>query len=363
MSYFEKLNYSLSNEDTRVEHNLLKDDATRVFSICGSGARVLPLIAKNPAELDCVDLAREQLFLCELRLAAARALTNEEYLYFLGYRGGLFSISTGEDDRMKLFNKLELSAECREFWQSMSQWWLPRGFIFLGKWEQHFQKVGKIVRDYLRFDMWPIFEAHTMEKQLELFEKHWRPKFFSLILKLVANEWVFNKFLYKGHFAGASKHRTEARPPYQFLDEEFTRMFTTTLVRKNYFLQLLFLGGIYFEEALPIEAQPSTLDAIRRSKTKMNYRQENLLEVLKSSTYDFVSLSDTISYLPADAANQILQLLPSDTSSGAQVVIRSFLRAPNEVDSKGWRFESDLNRWARDLDTTGVYEFHIYTKE
>lgn len=367
MGYFENLNYTLSNEDTRVEHALLGEKANRVFSICGSGARVLPLIAKNPGQLDCVDLAREQLLLCELRLAAARKLSHEEYLFLLGYRGGLFATgdsprATTEDDRFELFKSLDLSDDCRRFWEEKREAWEPRGFIFLGKWESHFQKLGKLFRNYLRLDMRPIFEAHSMAEQLELFDKHWKPIVFSTFLRLVANEYVFNRFLYKGHFSGASHHRTESRPPYQFIDEEFTRLFTTTLVRKNYFLQILFLGGIYYEEGLPIEAQASTLAAVRKSKTKVNYRQENLLEVLKGSAYDFISLSDTISYLPDEAAGKILQSLPADTPSGSQVVIRSFLRQPALIDTSGWRSETEKNAWAQKLDTTGVYEFHIFSK-
>jgi S-adenosylmethionine-diacylglycerol 3-amino-3-carboxypropyl transferase len=361
--YFDNLNYTLSNEDTRIENYLLPDGASRVFSICGSGARVLPLIAKNPKELDCVDLAREQLFLCELRLAAAKKLSHDEYLFFLGYRGGIPSMTTTEDNRVEIFNTLELSDVTKKFWSDRSAAWAPRGFVLLGKWESHFQKLGRIFRNYLRLDMSPIFEAHSLSEQLELFEEHWKPFVFSTFLKLTANEFVFNRFLYKGHFAGASERRTESRPPYQFIEEEFTRIFTTTLVRKNYFMQLLFLGGIYYEEGLPIEAHAKTLEAIRKSKTKVNYRQENLLEVLKGSAYEFISLSDTISYLPNEAAGQVLQLLPSATPKGAQMVIRSFLRAPTEIDTKGWKAEPEKNRWAREIDTTAVYEFHIFTKK
>lgn len=362
-SYFENLNYTLSNEDTRVEHQLLKPNASRVFSICGSGARVLPLIAKNPKVLDCVDLATEQLYLCELRLAAAKKLNYDEWLFLIGYRGGIPGMTATDDDRYALFKELELSEDCKEFWESKRAAWAPRGFIFLGRWESHFQKLGRIFRNYLRLDMRPIFEAHSLSEQLTLFEEHWRPFIFSTFLKLVANEFVFDRFLYKGHFSGASKRRTESRPPNQFIDEEFTRIFTTTLVRKNYFMQILFLGGIHYEEGLPLEAQRATIEAAAKSKTKMNYRKENLLEVLKEESYDFISLSDTISYLPDEAASRILQLLPASTPKAASCVVRSFLRAPAEIDVSGWTRENEKNAWARELDTTAVYEFHIFSKK
>ena len=40
MNYFESLNYTLANEDTRVEYLLLKEKANNVFCIGGSGSRV-----------------------------------------------------------------------------------------------------------------------------------------------------------------------------------------------------------------------------------------------------------------------------------------------------------------------------------
>ncbi len=362
MSYFEDLNYTLSNEDTRIEANLLPEGADRVFSIAGSGARALPLIARSPKEIDIVDMSQEQLYLNELRWAAARALSHDEYLFFLGYRGGLPDGDPRGDDRMGLFTRLELGEECRRFWGERARHWLPRGFVFLGRWEGHCQKLGFLFRNVLRMDTRPIFEAHSLDEQLVLFRAHWKPLVFKGFLRLVANEYVFNKFLYKGHFSGAAERRTESRPPYQFLEEEFTRLFTTSLVRKNYFLQILFLGGILYEEGLPLEAHASTLEGVKKAKTKVNYLRGDLTGLLGKAPYDFISLSDTISYLPGGAAAGILQSLHKDTPAGSRVVIRSFLRAPGEVNAAGWTELEDENRKAAALDGTGVYRFHIYEK-
>jgi S-adenosylmethionine-diacylglycerol 3-amino-3-carboxypropyl transferase len=210
--------------------------------------------------------------------------------------------------------------------------------------------------------MRPIFEAHSLDEQRKLFEKHWKPRVFATFLKVAASEYVFNKFLYKGHFSGSTDARTEARSPSTFIEEEFTRIFKTTLVRKNYFMQILFLGGIYYEEGLPIEAQPMCLEKVRSSKTEVSFLTENLIEVLKRETYDFISLSDTISYLPHDLASSILQILPPNTKTGTQMIIRSFLRKPPGLNTEGWREEVELNEWAKKLDTTAVYDFDIFSK-
>lgn len=361
--YFSDLNYTLSNEDTRIEFDLLKESAGRVFSIAGSGARCMPLIARNPEVLDVIDMSVSQNYLCELRLQAMRTLTYEEYLFFLGYRGALQSGADGGDDRLALFQRLSLSNECRQYWEDRRSGWGPRGFILLGRWESHFQKLGFLFRDVLQCDFTKVFLAQSLSEQIELYEKHWPKVRWNAFIRLAASEYVFNKFLYKGHFSGRSDHKTEERPPSQFIMEEFDRIFRTQLVRKNYFMQILFLGRIVFEEGLPLEAHQATFEAVRKSKTRVNYLLGNLLEYLPREKYDFISLSDTISYLDARDANQILQRLNAQNAAGTRVVIRSFMRAPTEVDVQGWRELTEQNARAQSLDGTGVYQFHIFEKK
>lgn len=362
MTYFDKLNYTLSNEDTRVEELLLPENTGSVFSIAGSGARVIPLVAKNPKELSVIDVSINQLHLCELRLAAAKTFTLPEHLFFLGYRGGTFEGPSTGDDRMDLFKRLELSDACEAFWTRNAGLWMPKGFVYLGSWESHFIQLARIFRSVLRMDMLPIFESQTLEEQCEMVEKHWKPTLFRNFLRVVASEYVFNKFLYKGHFAGSKDRKTEARPPWQLLDDEFRRLFTTTLVRKNYMMQLFFLGKIHYEEGLPLEVQPATLGALKRSKTKVHYVQKDLVESLASKPFDFISLSDTISYLPDEAANAILQKLHPNCAPGSTLVMRSFLRAPQAIDERGWTPDATANAEAYELDGTGIYRFHIYRK-
>lgn len=360
--YFSDLNYTLANEDTRVEYELLKEGQRHVFSIAGSGARCLPLIAKNPQEITIVDMSPSQIYLVELRLAAMRTLSYEEYLFFMGYRGALVVGDDKGDSRYDLFSRLELSEACKEYWTTRAEGWSQKGFILLGRWESHFQKLGKLFRDQLKCDFSPIFYAQSLAEQKELFDYHWPSLRWSGFLRIAASEYVFNKFLYKGHFSGGKERKTDQRAPWEMIDQEFKRIFQTQLVRKNYFFQILFLGEIRFEEGLPLEAQRHVVDAVKKSSTRVHYQVGNLLEVLPAKPWDFVSLSDTISYLDPQAANQILQNLHVDTKSGSRVVIRSFLRAPQKMDIKDWKDCEEANRWAHQLDGTGVYQFHIFEK-
>jgi len=360
--YFSDLNYTLSNEDTRVEYDLLPEKVSRVFSIAGSGARCMPLIARHPKELDVVDMSVSQNYLCELRFQAMKSLSYEEYLFLMGYRGSLQSGSDLGNDRYEIFKKIELSSEAKKYWEERKAGWTSRGFILLGKWESHFQKLGFLFREVLQCDFSKVFAAQSLSEQIELYEKHWPHLRWKSFIRVAASEYVFNKLLYKGHFAGRSEAKTENRPPHRFVLEEFERIFKSQLVRKNYFMQILFLGKIAYEEGLPYEAHQEIFEKVKTSPTKVNYLLGNLLEHLPKKTYEFISLSDTISYLSQEDANQVLQRLHPDNKSGLQMVIRSFMRAPTSMDSSGWEDCQDKNQWAQKLDGTGVYQFHIFKK-
>lgn len=360
--YFSDLNYTLSNEDTRIEFDLLKEGANNVFSIAGSGARCIPLIARNPKKINIVDMSVSQIYLVELRLSAIKSFTYEEYLFFMGFRGALTQGEDADDNRYKLFKKLVLSAECSAYWADRVAGWQPRGFIALGKWEGHFQKIGNLFRDKLQCDFSRIFEAQSLEEQKSLFAKFWPEFRWASFLRIVASEYVFNRFLYKGHFSGAKEKKTDQRAPWEMIDQEFRRIFNTQLVRKNYFMQVLFLGGIKYEEGLPLDAQRHIFEAVKASNTKVVFQVGNLLNLLPEEPWDFISLSDTISYLDSKDSSSILQKLHSETPKGSYMVIRSFLRAPTSVNHDGWIDCVELNQKARMLDGTGVYQFHIFEK-
>ncbi len=360
--YFSDLNYSLANEDTQIEFELLTKNSDKVFSIAGSGARCLPLIARSPKELFIIDMSPAQIHLCELRFEALRSLTHEEWLFFMGYVGGLQNGKLDGDSRWDLFQKITMTLDTKKFWQERRRFWEPKGFILLGRWESHFQKLGVIFRNYLKCDFSAIFKAQSLQEQIELYNKHWPHLRWKSFLRILASEYVFNKYLYKGHFSGKSEHRTEERPPYQFVGEEFERIFKTQMARKNYFMQILFLGEIRYSEGLPLEAHTRIFADAKKSNTKIHYHVGNLLDLLPKNSYDFISLSDTISYLPPENANQILQTLHKETLSGSKIVIRSFMKAPTKINHSGWKLLKEKEDWAQKTDGTSVYQFHIFEK-
>lgn len=357
--YFQGLNYSLANEDTWVEYHLAPQNARSIFTVCGSGSRVTPLLAKNPEELHVVDLSDIQLMMFRLRVAAARNLTHAEYLYFLGYT----KASPSNTPRAMTIARLGLSESDLKHWRAQESTWKDEGFIYLGRWESHFMKLGRIFRKVSMSNLWPIFEARNMQEQKEAIDKYWKDNFFKYYTKVVMNEWVANKFLYKGHFAGGKSNKTMQLSAAEFVYREFSDLFANTWVRSNYFMQMIFLNRVAFPEAFPAECNEGVFEGIKSARSRIHFHQENLLNLMKHTPHDFYSLSDTFSYMSNDDVRTFLADLPKEVPAGTHMVIRTFMRKPSFEVSAPWVTDQRQNQDLARKDCTRMYEFTNLTKK
>jgi S-adenosylmethionine-diacylglycerol 3-amino-3-carboxypropyl transferase len=355
--YFQGLNYSLANEDTWIEYNLAPLGAKSFFSVCGSGSRVSPLLAKNPQEMHVVDLSETQLKLFRLRFQAARTLSYQEYLHFLGYTN-----SPDQENRSHIIEKLKLSSEDLHHWKAQEHLWQKAGFIYLGKWESHFMKLGKIFKKISFSDLGPVFAARNMDEQREAVKKYWKPAFFKRYTQIVMNEWIANKLLYKGSFAGGKDNKTMSITAAQFIYDEFNDLFQNTWVRSNYFLQMIFLNEVAHPEAFPAECNEEIFEGIKNCQTKIYYHKENLLKLLRSKPHDFYSLSDTFSYMSNEEVKDFLRDLPEEVPQATNMVIRTFMRKPSFEIVSPWETNVGENHEMAKNDCTRMYEFTILKK-
>lgn len=357
-TYFQGLNYGLANEDTWVEYKLAPENARSFFSVCGSGSRVTPLLAKNPEHMHIVDLSETQLAAFRLRFAAIKNLTYEDYLFFLGY----VPVSKSQKKRSELILKLNLSNEDLAMWKSQEMLWEKSGFIYLGKWERHFMKVGRFFQAITLSNLKPIFEAKNLEEQKKILEKHWNPKLFHLYTKIVMNEWVANRLLYKGHYAGGKENKTMQISAADFVFNEINDLFQNTWVRSNYFLNMIFLNEVTAPESYPAECNEEIFNKVKKCETQIHFHKKNLLELLLNEGQDFYSLSDTFSYMKDADVKDFLSKMPSGIKAQTQIVIRTFMRKPSFEIASPWKTNEALNLKLAKEDCTRMYEFSVLEK-
>jgi S-adenosylmethionine-diacylglycerol 3-amino-3-carboxypropyl transferase len=217
--------------------------------------------------------------------------------------------------------------------------------------------MGKLLRRAARLSAAPLFSAHTLEEQRRLYDKHWNPKLFHGFLRLALSDFVFNRYLYRGHYAGGKDRRTVQEPAWEMVYREMTHRFTNTLVRKNFFLQMIFLGEVRYEEGLPPEAHPEVFQRAKDSTTEVRFTLGNFLELTQKNAYDFYSLSDTISYVADADAKTFVPKLHPEVPKGALILIRSFMRQPEIPVQSPWSIDREIAEDAKVQDCTGLYEF------
>ena len=358
-----ELDYTLTREDAWVEYGLLQQEGSKILSSGGSGARLIPLLARNPAQLDVIARNEAQRCMIELRLSALRALTFKDYCLLLGYQEG------NAEQRLELFKSLPLSAPTRKFWEEHRSLWCPRGFLLLGRWENHFVRLGNLLKKLAWMKAEPLFSAQTVSEQQALVKKHWSERKFKLFLRIALSEFITNRFLHVSGFRdddddGEDEDPAKAlEPAWKAVSRHSTRLFHETLLRKNFFAQLLFLGRLPYTEGFPPEAQPELFQAAKACATVPKVQIGGLVELSQAQPYDFYSLSDNLSRLEPGSALHFVERLPKGIHCGARVISRNLLKRKAKIQvPEGWKRRPLLEWEAETRDCTGVYEFVILEK-
>lgn len=361
--YFTRhLNYTLANEDTALELGLLSEDSRHVLSVAGSGGRVLPLLAKNPRRVTCVDLSQEQLCLTELRMESTRALDHEEFLSFWGYPSVSRPAATPAEREM-LFRKIRLSKPAHEFLESMFKQKEWRSVLYDGKWERTFSRLAALNRNLTGAKGLGLFSALTEEEHREYLETQFPRKAWAAVVALLGNAGVFNALLYRGSFP----KKNIPLSYYRFYSNCFEKLFAQGPARYNFFLQILFFGKVVFAEGCPIECRADVYTAAKRAleKAEVRYIQGDLISSVEDSTepVSFLSLSDVPSYFEGETERNFMKRIARNLEPGASVILRNYLRVPQGMDLGDYDTVTEENRAAIEREKVGVYLIDIYRKK
>lgn len=320
--YFRGLAYSLGDEDSRIERDILPYNAGRVLTVAGSGGRVIPLLARAPEVLEAVDISPEQIAFTRFRLAALSALDVEEYTHLLGYGPKPL---VGEP-RRKLIAALPFPDAEKEIMQGLHQNHLETPLVYTGKFEKALKQFSGIIGAVLGKRVRELFEITELSEQRRFLETRFPSRRWKLIVGLLGNATLLNALLYKGDFP--RKNRPESH--FRIYEGIFRHLFERVLARESFFLQMLMLGEVSYTQGFPVECDPETYAQARTalSRARIELRIGDITEFPAECAdgIDFVSLSDVPSFLEADAENEILSGLASRMAPGGRVVVRGHLR-------------------------------------
>lgn len=353
-AYFKHLNYTLGDEDAQTEMDMLAEGAAHVFAIADCGSRIVPLLARGPKKLTCVDISPEQLAVTRLRIALLRRVDRDVYCQFLGYAHGM-----APQTRRTIFTGLDLADPHRSVLEEMLNriHWGP--LVYEGKFERMLITLSKVTRAVLRGACDRLFDMDDLQAQAAYFRRGFPRLRWKLVLALLGNSTALNSLLYKGDFPVKNIPKSYLR----IYSDIFERLLTQFPARSNFFLQLIFLGRIRFEEGLPVECRP---DVYARAQAHVRSCDIHFVEgdVLESfgatgGDIDYLSLSDVPSFLPDETAQRCLQLARPHMRTGGFVVIRGHVRLILPL-LDGFRDDSHRFEDVVSRETTGLWHIRAF---
>ncbi|MBL7696997.1 MAG: DUF3419 family protein [Chitinophagaceae bacterium] len=346
--------YSHINEDSRVERNLLREkESATLVAVAGSGERILAMLDNDFIKhVHAVDINKEALYLLQLKIAALKALTVEEYLQFCGY----FPISGAA--RIHSYNAIagELNAQCRNYWQSNSRL-IEKGIVNAGHFEQFLQRIRPVVNLFLGKKFQGIFSEDAASiKDFPL--KRW-----NLLRRLFSLRWVYLLF---GNKDVAFVGRDAA---LEHIPDALNEIILHGNAPGSFISHLVFKGHLrdMKEEDLPPSLHRDVLGKVKSrlivQAVSITYHEADILDFIKEqntsvTTPVFYSLSDILSFENARYIHHVAEALAEQDHT---MVWRTFLR--NRVNGNREHFGSALKNVSEHStdESTMMYQVFSYS--
>ena len=296
----------------------------------------------------------------ELRLAALQTLDLDDYLSFMGYETG--GDAMGPAERREVFEALPMAPRARGvLGQKLADaaWRAP---IYLGAWEQAFDRLSRAVAKIVGPKADGLFACKDQVEHLAYLDAEFPWLRWRLAVMLLGNATTFKGLMYKDSFPRLNLARTS----FGFYRESLDQALRSTPARRNFFLNILLKGRLQGAEATPDECRPEVYAAAKRAlaRCEVRYEQDDLLQFAsrQSASVSFYSTSDVLSYATPAQATAFKGALRQSLRAGGVAVCRYYRYKPATPVCVGLENVSANFTALFDGDMTGVYRFEVLRK-
>ena len=352
--FFNKINYSSSNEDGAIEREALAAKLTggQVLCITGSGSRPLELAIARPQKIVSVDFNPTQNHLLALKIAAYQMLEYEDMLGFFGL--------TKSDQRLRTFQYLssKLSRESQAFWESRPSL-IQNGILYAGSWEHYLAAIaraatffrGDLINELLSFD--------DLKSQAQFWDSKWDTSAWKAFIRIIGYRPLWEYVIRE---PGIHLVPKDAKI-WQILKDRFDMAAHNILFKKSPFAWLILKGRYNVSVALPCHLQEKHFATLKNEVQNIEIQTVDLAEHLKTTSdrYDAFSLSDFGSYAPQAMYRSIWFGVNRCARDGARVCEREFLvpRLPEQLAGNRLKREPELETRLAKLDHSMIYKFIV----
>lgn len=305
------IHYSQCWEDPAVLRQALQvGPSDDVLSITSGGCNTLTLLLDNPRSVTAVDVNAGQNYLLELKIAALRSLTHDEFLAFLGVRPSR--------RRLDYFERLGrlLSPAARAWWAKRPRD-VAAGVIHVGRFERYLRIFRRWVLPLVasRQTVAELLALESTAQQEAFYRQRWDSWRWRLLVKLFFSQPVMQRFGRRSQLFDQADVKAVGA---HYLARARAAL-TAIPVKSNYFIAYI-LQGSYADGCLPPYLQPENFDCLRERVGRVEIVTADLREFLRQTpaqAYAKFNLSDVFEAMtPAGAADVFGQLARVGRSGG-----------------------------------------------
>jgi S-adenosylmethionine-diacylglycerol 3-amino-3-carboxypropyl transferase len=309
---FDRIRYAQCWEDADVLLDALEPaPGDTVLSIASAGDNVLALAGAGAGRVIAVDLNPAQIACLELRIAAYRELSYDEFLRFVGQEPC--------NDRLSLYRRcdIHLSDGVREFW-SRRRSLIERGFAQVGK----FEGFLRFFRRYLlpvaegRRNVDRLFRLTTETERASFYANSWNNLRWRLLCRLFFARHTLGRFGRDPQFT-----RYADEPVWDSLERRIPAALVRQDPARNPYLQWILKGR--YETALPWAWRAENYARIKANVDAVEWRCQSIEDVLSDipdGTLAGCNLSDIFEYMSDVDYRALLFDICKKTAPGGRLV-------------------------------------------
>jgi len=261
----------------------------KVLSIASAGDNALALLSQNPEIVVAIDLNRGQLYLTELKKVAMAALSQSEFIKFMGF--------DSDDKRWETYLSLraDLSPEACAYWNAKEED-IKAGVIRSGKFEKYLKTFAKRLLPLIhkKKTVAKLFEQKSAANQLSFYREKWDTWSWRAMFRIFFNKQVMGLF---GRDRAFLKH-VNVHVSTTILKKAGEHL-ASVYAHRNPILYYCLNGN--FGPYLPFYAKAENYDRIKANLDKLEiefgYAQD---AAVKYGKFDRFNLSNIFEYMDSE---------------------------------------------------------------
>ncbi|PSR14074.1 MAG: hypothetical protein DA408_15685 [Bacteroidetes bacterium] len=321
----QKLLFTQNWEDPIADHKALRiQPGETMMTITSGGCNTLGFLLRAPGTIYGIDINGSQNWQMELKMAAIRRLSHQDFLQFLGLLPA--------QDRLTTYDSLrtDLSEESRIFWD-VKQQLIQKGFLTNGRFEDFVKMAGilvKIIQGPRRVQK--LLADKSPEEQQRFYDEVWDTRRMRFVFSLLFNKHVLARRGLKAdyfHFDDGSSSFAES------FYHRLRNALRDIPLRGNYFASMYLLGKYNHVDRVPEYLLPENLETIRQRMDHIHLVTQDAklwLASMPDNSIDCFALSNICELMSLEDTERLFQEVLRTARPGSRICFRN-LMIPREV--------------------------------